>query len=161
MSLLQYQTPIGRVNVTIENGAVTTLRRGQFSLVPCEVRLIKGKDPLAGQVRVALQRFFSQPRRGLDIPLQMPGTPFQKRVWRALQKIPPGKVLTYSALARQLHSSARAVGGACRRNPVPLLVPCHRVVSKQGIGGFAGRTEGKEVALKRWLLEHEGVTIEK
>jgi methylated-DNA-[protein]-cysteine S-methyltransferase len=161
MSAIQYQTPIGNVTVTIENGVVTALRWGKFDPIPCRVRVNKGDDPLSRQVGEALQHFFSQSEKDASVPLQMSGTPFQQKVWRALQQIPPGEVRTYGELAKQLHSSARAVGGACRRNPVPLLVPCHRVVAAHGVGGFAGRTQGKEVALKRWLLEHEGVSLEK
>ncbi len=84
------------------------------------------------------------------------GTPFQQRVWRELTRIPPGKTRSYGELAKKLHSSARAVAGACRRNQLPLLVPCHRVVAKDGIGGFMGKTDGPALAIKRWLLQHEG-----
>ena len=94
-----------------------------------------------------------------DVELQAEGTPFQQSVWRALQKIPAGQVLTYGQLAQQLKTSARAVGNACRANPIPLLIPCHRVVSKSGMGGFSGSREGAPVKIKAWLLEHEGVSI--
>lgn len=84
------------------------------------------------------------------------GTPFQRRVWRALQGISPGSVLTYGALARQLGSSARAVANACRANPLPIIIPCHRVVAARGVGGYLGETVGEAIAIKRWLLHHEG-----
>lgn len=84
------------------------------------------------------------------------GTPFQQRVWRELTRIPFGETRSYGDLAARLNSSARAVAGACRRNPLPLLVPCHRVVAKQGLGGFMGKTGGQALAIKRWLLQHEG-----
>ena len=160
MASLEYRTPIGTVTVTTENGKVTGLRRGQFRPTACKVRLIRGTDPLASNIESVLQQFFRQAGAAGELPLQLAGTPFQQKVWSALQRIPPGEVRTYGELARQLRSSPRAVGGACRRNPVPLLVPCHRVVAAQGLGGFAGRTTGKEVALKRWLLQHEGITFE-
>jgi methylated-DNA-[protein]-cysteine S-methyltransferase len=75
----------------------------------------------------------------------------------ALQDIPPGTVRTYAELARQLGSAARAVGGACRNNPVPILIPCHRVVGQQGLGGYTGALTGDPLGIKRWLLRHEGV----
>jgi methylated-DNA-[protein]-cysteine S-methyltransferase len=74
-----------------------------------------------------------------------------------LQKIPFGKVKTYGELAKILNTSARAVGNACRRNPVPLIVPCHRIVAATGIGGYAGRTSGDVHNIKRELLQHEGL----
>lgn len=160
MTTIEYQTPIGAVTVTIEDGAVTGLHRGPFRPRACRVRLIRGRDPLAGAIGTALQQFFRQSAGLRPVPLRLAGTPFQQRVWHALQQIPPGEVRTYGALARQLRSSPRAVGGACRRNPVPLLVPCHRVVAAQGLGGFAGHTAGQEIALKRWLLQQEGVNLE-
>jgi methylated-DNA-[protein]-cysteine S-methyltransferase len=102
-----------------------------------------------------LARYFTNPRARFDVPLVLDGTPFQRLVWRALRRIPSGRVMTYGELARQLKTSARAVGNACRANPVPLFVPCHRVVAKGGEGGFMGRRGGPALGLKRWLLQHE------
>jgi methylated-DNA-[protein]-cysteine S-methyltransferase len=87
------------------------------------------------------------------------GTAFQQRVWRALCDIPAGETRTYGELAKMLNSAPRAVGQACRRNPLPILVPCHRVVSAQGIGGYDGADAGVELQRKRWLLCHEGVSL--
>jgi methylated-DNA-[protein]-cysteine S-methyltransferase len=84
------------------------------------------------------------------------GTPFQCRVWQALRDIPPGTTRTYGELARDLGTSPRAIGGACRANPCLIAVPCHRVVARDGLGGFAGERGGKRLAVKRWLLRHEG-----
>ena len=83
------------------------------------------------------------------------GSTFQQKVWRALNDIKAGTTVTYTELAKKLNSHPRAVGQALKRNPLPLLYPCHRVVSQSGIGGFAGKTEGKLIDLKRWLLHHE------
>lgn len=110
---------------------------------------------LAGEAARQLARYFREPRAGFSLPLALEGTAFQRRVWEALRAIPPGQTLTYGALARRLGSSARAVGGACRANPVPLIVPCHRVVAAGGLGGFGGATSGPRTRLKRWLLAHE------
>ena len=94
------------------------------------------------------------------MPLAPAGTAFQQRVWAALQAIPTGSVLSYGELARQLDTAPRAIGGACRSNPIPILIPCHRVVSRQGLGGYAGEVEGELPGIKRWLLRHEGVAVE-
>ncbi|MGB5396037.1 MAG: methylated-DNA--[protein]-cysteine S-methyltransferase [Gammaproteobacteria bacterium] len=91
-----------------------------------------------------------------DVKLDLHGTDFQKKVWRELLKVPFGTVKTYGELAKKLKTSARAVGNACRRNPVPLIVPCHRIVSASGIGGYAGTTSGAVHSIKRELLDHEG-----
>ena len=87
------------------------------------------------------------------------GTPFQQKVWRELENIPPGKVVSYGELAKKLGTSARAVGNACRNNPIPVVIPCHRVVSKTGIGGYAGDTGGELLRIKSWLLQYEGVNF--
>ena len=94
-----------------------------------------------------------------DLPLQWRVSAFQRRVCEALQNIRSGATESYGGLARRLNSAARAVGGACRRNPFPLVVPCHRVVAASGIGGFSGATTGPMLDLKRFLLRHEGVLI--
>jgi len=85
------------------------------------------------------------------------GTAFQRRVWEALTRIPAGQTLTYGELAARLDSGARAVGNACRHNPVSIIVPCHRVVSATGIGGYSGSTGGREIDRKQWLLGREGI----
>ncbi|NOT12108.1 MAG: methylated-DNA--[protein]-cysteine S-methyltransferase [Methylococcaceae bacterium] len=89
------------------------------------------------------------------VKLLRQGTPFRNRVWVQLSKIPFGETITYSALALKIGSAARAVGNACRDNPFPLLIPCHRVVSVSGIGGYSGQTEGDFMAIKRKLLAFE------
>lgn len=90
-----------------------------------------------------------------DVSIRISGTDFQIKVWSQLQKIAYGQVRTYGDLAKQLKTSPRAVGNACRANPVALLVPCHRVISASGMGGYSGETDGSMVAIKRWLLERE------
>jgi methylated-DNA-[protein]-cysteine S-methyltransferase len=112
-------------------------------------------DPLARQVVKQLRCYFSDPTFKFDLPLNPVGTDFQKRVWRKLSNCPSGKVWSYGHLAQLLNSGARAIGGACRRNPIPVVVPCHRVVAQQGIGGYAGATAGNYLSIKHWLLQHE------
>jgi methylated-DNA-[protein]-cysteine S-methyltransferase len=102
-----------------------------------------------------LERYFKNPDHTFDLSFELNGTDFQKKVWQQIKKIPRGKTATYKAIASTLKSSPRAVGNACRANPVPLIIPCHRVVGVNGLGGFAGDTSGKLLAIKKWLLAHE------
>ena len=114
---------------------------------------------LAKQIDEQIKNYCQSSNNLFNLPVQLEGTDFQKKVWRALQKIPVGEVKTYGELAADLHTSPRAVGNACRRNPIPFIIPCHRVVSKTGIGGFSGEVEGEYLSIKRKLLRHEGVEI--
>jgi methylated-DNA-[protein]-cysteine S-methyltransferase len=87
--------------------------------------------------------------------LALTGTSFQQKVWQAIQKIAPGKTKTYGQLAKQLASAPRAIGQACKSNPIVIIVPCHRVVAANDIGGYAGARDGARVETKKWLLNHE------
>lgn len=106
-----------------------------------------------------LNNYFSSAISLKTIPVALKGTKFQKSVWEELRKIPLGETRTYGEIAKKLNSSPRAVGNACRKNPIPLIVPCHRVIAATGIGGFSGEVEGKQISIKRWLLNHEGVQL--
>ncbi len=117
------------------------------------------KDPLLQQALQQILTYFKTPQFMFDLPLNPHGTGFQQSVWRYLRSIPAGEVRTYGEVAAELGSSARAVGNACRHNPLPLIIPCHRVVSASGIGGFAGHIAGTQIDTKRQLLAHEGVEI--
>jgi methylated-DNA-[protein]-cysteine S-methyltransferase len=111
-----------------------------------------------GQLVVAqLTRFFKHPEYHFHVTVDLQGTEFQHRVWQALTQIPAGETLTYGELAARLNTGARAVGNACRKNPVSIIVPCHRVVSATGIGGYSGRTDGLEINRKLLLLQHERI----
>lgn len=149
-----FDSPVGRLGIALDGDALRTLafldrRTGTRSAGNAAIR----------RVQQAILTYLETPETLPAISLAVEGTPFQQRVWAALQAIPAGRVLTYGELAAQLHSGARAVGNACRHNPTPLAVPCHRVVPSKGIGGFAGHTSGRLVAVKRSLLAREGVEI--
>lgn len=118
---------------------------------------VPAADAVTAEVFAQLFRYFEDPAFRFDLPLEPAGTPFQRRVWAALCDIPPGQLRRYAEVASTVGSVARAVGGACRANPLPIVVPCHRVVSSGGMGGFMGATVGAPLAIKRWLLRHEGV----
>lgn len=104
--------------------------------------------------RTQLDEYFAGCRTRFELPLSPHGTPFQRRVWAALAEIPYGRTISYLELARSLgdERAVRAVGGANGKNPLPIVLPCHRVIGADGsLTGFGGGIERK-----RWLLEHEG-----
>jgi methylated-DNA-[protein]-cysteine S-methyltransferase len=105
-----------------------------------------------------IEAYFNDSKYQFNAPINQQGTPYQQRVWQAISAIPRGRVLTYGDIAAQIGSGARAVANACGANNLPLIVPCHRVVAKGGIGGFMqGNKDGLKI--KKWLLKHEGVSI--
>lgn len=116
---------------------------------PAKIELL---ETLTTQVKA----YLADPDFVFDLPLALIGTPFRQRVWRALREIPVRRVMTYGALAKQLGSSPRAVGQALGDNPIPLVVPCHRVVGVTGLGGFMHTTDDFPLRVKRGLLRHEG-----
>jgi methylated-DNA-[protein]-cysteine S-methyltransferase len=112
-------------------------------------------EGVAGEAVRQLQAYFRDPQHRFSLPLQPIGTPFQRRVWDALRRIPAGQTRSYGEVAQRLASGARAVGGACRANPIPVIIPCHRVVAAHGMGGFMGVSAGRALQLKQCLLAHE------
>lgn len=107
-----------------------------------------------------ISAYFRNAKHDFNLPVNQHGTPFQLRVWQAIRAIPCGQVLTYAELAVQIGSGPRAVANACGANNFPIIVPCHRVIAKNGIGGFMqGNPDGLEV--KNWLLKHEGLKFDK
>jgi methylated-DNA-[protein]-cysteine S-methyltransferase len=102
-----------------------------------------------------LDAYWNNPGHPFDLLFAPLGTPFQLRVWHALMRIPAGQPITYGALAQQLGTAARAVGQACGANPLPIVIPCHRVVAAHGLGGFMHASSGAPLDVKTWLLVHE------
>ena len=113
-------------------------------------------DRFAERVCRQIERYLDDPEYRFNLPFNYRGTDFQCRVWRAIHAIPSGRTLTYLDVARQLRTAPRPVGGACGANRIPLVIPCHRVVGSDGIGGFMHASRGFPVEIKRWLLKHEG-----
>lgn len=149
MPYLSFSTPHGPLTVFEDDGALVAIEWGQ------------GPDPTSSPVldaaREQLGAYFQGRRRQFDLPLRPTGTPFQLRVWEVMRAIPFGSVRTYGALARELGSAPRAVGQACGRNPLPIVIPCHRVV---GAGGqLTGYSGGEGVATKRALLHLEEALV--
>ena len=110
---------------------------------------------LSQRVCTALAQYFSDPGYVFDLPINWFGTAHRLKVWHALTRLPVGGATTYGQLAQQLNSSPRAVGQACGANPLPIIVPCHRVVAAHGRGGFMHATSGAPLDYKAWLLSHE------
>jgi methylated-DNA-[protein]-cysteine S-methyltransferase len=106
-----------------------------------------------------LLRYFENPDVQFSVPLQLNGTPHQQKVWQALIAIPRGETRSYGGLAAELKSGSQAIGQACGANPIPIIIPCHRVVSRSGLGGFMRHTSGASLDIKRWLLAHEDTAI--
>ncbi len=120
---------------------------------------INSNNKVAEAIVLQLKNYFSSAISFQSVSTLPAGTVFQRLVWNELCKIPVGETRTYGDIAKNLNSSARAVGNACRRNPIQIIVPCHRVISATGIGGYAGKTDGRQLEIKRWLLRHEGVEL--
>ena len=99
--------------------------------------------------------FYYNPAFVFDLPLKLSGSKHQVDVWQAMRKIAAGDTQTYGELSAGIDSSPRAVGTACGQNPVPIVVPCHRVVAATGLGGFMGGKQNDSLSIKRWLLAHE------
>lgn len=112
--------------------------------------------PSFKQMTQEILAYLQRPHQAFSLPAQLAGSAFQNKVWLAIYAIPLGQTRTYSELAAQLQSGPRAVANACGANRLPLLIPCHRVVAKNGLGGFM-RGDKNGLSIKRWLLSHEGV----
>lgn len=114
------------------------------------------ESAIAERAARQIERYLADAAAPFDLPLANAGTPFQRRVWQAMCEIPLGSVMTYGKLAAQVGGVARAVGQACGDNPFPLVIPCHRVVAANGLGGFSHHAgDGFYPRVKRWLLAHE------
>ena len=140
-------SPIGIVRLTEEGGAITRIELSDAADADSL------PTPLLHEAEQQIMAYLDGKRQQLDFPIRMIGTPFQQRVWRALQQIPYGTTRTYGAIATEIGNlrSSRAVGMACNKNPLLLIVPCHRVVGSGGkLTGFAYGTDAKQ-----WLLESE------
>ena len=110
---------------------------------------------IAKEVFSQLTHYFRNANFIFDLPIQLNVSEHQQRALSALQLIPCGDTRCYGDIAKELKSSARAIGNACRRNPIPIIIPCHRIIAKNGIGGFSGTTKGHMINIKQWLLNHE------
>jgi methylated-DNA-[protein]-cysteine S-methyltransferase len=138
---LSLHSPIGDISVSEDAGAIVAVDWGW------------GRDqdatPLLRRARAQLHAFFDGELTEFDLPLAPAGTEYRRRVWQALCAIPYGETRSYTDIARVAGGSARSVGQANGSNPIPLIIPCHRVVATTHLGGYSG---GEGLATKRWLL---------
>ena len=165
MRRLLLSSPVGPLLAEYGDGGLRALRfwrQGEHP--PAGTRDEPARDDAVGrQVARELKEYFAGARRDFSLPLAAEGTVFQRSVWEALCRIPFGGTRSYGQLALELgkpHAS-RAIGQANARNPLPIVVPCHRVVAADGgLGGYLGDwEEGRGTAIKRWLLAHEGASV--
>lgn len=144
MPALTVDSPVGALTITETDGAITALTWGG-----------QGADdtPLLRRAAAQLAAYFAGERGDFDLPLKVHGSDSQIRICAAIAAIPFGETRTYGDMARDLDLPAQAVGRGCGGNPIPILIPCHRVLGAQGLGGFSG---GTGIETKIWLLKHEG-----
>jgi len=149
MPHLSLKSPVGPLTLFAHDAAIFALEFGEAP---------KGtSSPVLEEARHQLNAYFTGRLERFDVPVAPAGTDFQKRVWRLMQDIPFGSSRTYGEMSRMLKSSARAVGGACGKNPIAIIIPCHRVLAAGGgIGGYSG---GGGTDTKRILLRLEGLEI--
>jgi methylated-DNA-[protein]-cysteine S-methyltransferase len=148
MTYVCIPSPFGPLTIFEDEGALVALEWGRAPDAGA------GDTSLLCAARRQLDAYFDGALRGFDLPLRAAGTTFQRRVWSRLRAIPYGRTETYGALARELATSPRALAGACGANPLPVVVPCHRVVAAGGaLGGYSG---GEGAATKWALLRLEG-----
>ena len=145
MPSLSLPSPVGQLMIEEAGDAIVTIR---WSEAPSG----NGSALLAEAARQLAAYFAGQLRR-FDLPLMPAGSPFEARVWAAMQRIPYGETRAYGDLAHDVGSAPRAVGRACGKNPIPIIVPCHRVLARGGLGGYSG---GAGLPTKQWLLALEG-----
>ena len=150
MDLILFDSPAGRLALQGEGACVTGLALPNAPVS----RIAEHETPVLAEARRQVLEYLAGARRSFDLPLDPRGTSFQRRVWAALTAIPWGETRTYAQIAAAVGSprAVRAVGQANHRNPIPILIPCHRVVGADGtLTGYGGGLE-----LKRKLLELEG-----
>ena len=144
MPQLSFHTPLGALTLSEEDGAIVALDWGFGRDQTPTALLLRGRNQL--------QAYFDGATRHFDLPLAPSGSAYRQRVWQALLAIPYGQTTSYAQLVARAGGSARSVGGANAANPIPIIIPCHRVVGKTGLGGYSG---GDGFATKRWLLTLE------
>ena len=154
--LVRIDSPIGRLEVTSDGESVTSLAIERGGELPFE-DLPERSNPVLDRAIEQLREYFAGTRTDFDLPVSLAGTEFQKAVWNELSSLPFGGVISYGEIgnATGRATAGRAVGGAVGANPIPIIVPCHRVLASDGrITGYSG---GNGVPTKVWLLDHEGI----
>jgi len=149
-----FESPIGTLDIIVMDCVIHEIKWAPLS-VRYEGVLTRSPPEMFKPIVRQLHDYFDLAHSTWHGELFNRGTVFQKKVWQYLQCIPLGETRTYSDVADALNSSPRAIANACRANPFVITVPCHRVVSKTGLGGYNGQTTGENMKIKQWLLAHE------
>lgn len=154
--LCRTDSPIGRIELQSDGVAITSLAIENDGGLPCD-DLPERTAPVLEVAITQLNEYFAGTRTGFDVPVAVVGTKFQKTIWAELARLPFGTVVSYGFLGNAIGRAAagRAVGGAVGANPVPIIVPCHRVLATNG--RITGYSAGDGIATKAWLLDHEGI----
>ena len=142
--------PFGVLGICCTGDALTGI-----AFLPASEKPQRATSAFAKTVCEQLLSYIEDPDAQFTVPLKPGGTPHQKKVWQAMCDIPRGETRSYGELAAELKSCAQAVGQACGANPIPIIIPCHRVVGRSGLGGFMRHASGASLDIKRWLLAHE------
>ena len=132
----------------------------EIRFLPAAAAPVAPTNALAERAARQLERYRNDPDTKFELPVTVVGSDLQRGVWDAMCAIPRGSTRTYGELARELGADARAIGQACGDNRLPIVIPCHRVVAADGIGGFGHATGGYLLEVKRWLLMHEAPEFE-
>ncbi len=153
-SRIRTRSPIGELSVVADDRSIVAIHwEHDDDQVDDVVDVAAGDHPILDRAAAQLDEYFAGERIDFDLPLDPDGTPFQRTAWAALREIPFGETITYGEQASRLgdKNKSRAVGAANGKNPIPIVVPCHRVVGSNGhLTGFAGGLD-----TKAWLLDHE------
>ena len=144
------KTPFAVLGIRTDGDYLTDIE-----FLPRKHPVLEPLTPAAALAWEQLDAYVKDPSFRFTLMLSIGGTLHQMAVWRAMQQIPCGETRTYGELARAIKSAPRAVGQACGKNPVPIIIPCHRIVSSTGMGGFMGAQDGDPIKIKQWLLAHE------
>jgi methylated-DNA-[protein]-cysteine S-methyltransferase len=143
-------TPVGVLGIRCNDSALMGI-----DWLPATAKPARASSPLAQKVCEQLLAYFANPDTKFSVPLKPNGTAHQQKVWQVMCNIPRGKTRSYGEIAAELKSAAQAIGQACGANPIPIIIPCHRIVGKSGLGGFMRHASGESIDIKRWLLAHE------
>jgi methylated-DNA-[protein]-cysteine S-methyltransferase len=143
-------SPIGKIGIVIKDNQLSALR-----FLSDATPLQPAISTASQEVALALSSYFTYRNCTFNLNFSLDGSEFQKAVWHTLKSIPFNKTITYGELAQQFQTSPRAIGQACRTNPIPIIIPCHRVIAAKHLGGYAGKRDGKLMEIKKWLLLHE------
>ena len=158
-----FQTPAGNLEVLHDEHSIFQSRFIDLAPITNETKpsfvkpiypISQQKSPVVEQILFELNEYFSDPHHRFQLKLSPIGTTYQKKVWNSLLVIPAGRTVTYGDLSHQLNSSPRAIGQACKKNPLTIFIPCHRVIGQTNLGGYMGSSDAMQY--KKNLLTHEG-----